>query len=440
MDYLTCSSEPFEEPPTIQKRSDSPPPPFIESSCSDQSDLSEKDSNNTATATATATATDNFTATGIATLKAGEISPSATCGQRKLSTAIATTAESNHPTLAGRQTMVMPSLNSTTNSTTPVKTMHPRPPPRSAPPKAPRSGPPRPHCILERSTTSSCSSQRAVAPLPDLVKPKLHRAASAPAGGWIGKFQLHPPPLRLEAWSEPAAENFSIRGPNYLKDKKKIASEQSAFRLLTVDLINCQTPLYDGICAHPTQRIQQALRREEETGIRELPEFVFCVNLCVPGPPFYHKVSYFGIDNMEEILEETTPFGKLMNKFIFGDDDDFRNSSFKLIPRIVEGNFVVRKAVGSKPSILGKKIKQYYIRGERYFEIIVDIASDCVAQRIVKLALGCTKTMVVDMMYLLEGNEEEMLPERIFGGVRMKNIDFKSKDGKRSVSVSPPEE
>jgi hypothetical protein len=416
MEYLSCSSsEPFEEPSTIKSRSESPPPPFLDSSCSDQSEFTEKESNNTATST------------GISKLKSGETSPSAVCGQRKLSTAIAATSESNHPTFAGRPTVVMPNLR----STTPVKKMLPRPPPRSAPPK-----PPRPH-LLERSTTTVGSSQRAVAPLPDRVRGKLHRASSAPAAGFLAQYQVHPPALRMEAWSEPAAENFSIRGPTYLKDKKKVPSEQSAFRLLTVDLINCEKPLYGGICAHPTERIQQALRREEATGFKELPEFVFCVNLCVPGTNFYHKVSYFGIDNMEEIHKETTPFGKLMNKFIFGDDDEFRNSSFKLIPRIVDGNFVVRKAVGSKPSILGKKIKQYYIRGERYFEIIVDIASDAVAQRIVKLALGCTKTMVVDMMYLLEGNEEAMLPERIFGGVRMKNIDFKNKDGKRTVI--PPE-
>jgi hypothetical protein len=420
---LSCSSDAFEEPPTIQSRSESPPPSFMESS-SDQSEFSEKESNNTATST------------GIATLKAGEISPSAVCGQRSLSIPIAKTSESNHPTLAGRQTMLMPDLN----STTPTKNMPPRPPPRSAPPKASRSTPLRQHSSTsERSTSTgtACSKQRAVAPLPDRVRGKLHRASSAPAEGWIGDYQLHPPPLRMEAWSEPAAENFSIRGPNYLKDKKKIASERSAFRLLTVDLINCEKPLYGGICAHPTERIQLALRREEKTGIKELPAFVFCINLLVPGTTFYHKVSYFGIDDMEEIRKETTPFGKLMNKFIFGDDDAFRNSSFKLIPRIVDGNFVVRKAVGTKPSILGKKIKQKYIRGERSFEIIVDIASDAVAQRIVKLALGCTKTMVVDMMYLLEGNEEAMLPERIFGGVRMKNIDFKAKDGKRTVI--PPE-
>ena len=83
---------------------------------------------------------------------------------------------------------------------------------------------------------------------------------------------------------------------------------------------------------------------------------------------------------------------------------------------------------------MGKKIKQYYIRGERYFEMVIDIASNPVAQRIVKLALGYAKTLVVDMMYLLEGASEETLPERIFGGVRMKNIDFRMQDGKRTVA------
>jgi hypothetical protein len=91
--------------------------------------------------------------------------------------------------------------------------------------------------------------------------------------------------------------------------------------------------------------------------------------------------------------------------------------------------------VGSKPSILGKKIKQKYIRGDRYFEIIIDVASDPMAQRIVKLCLGYTKQLVVDMVYVLEGTHDELtLPERVFGGVRMKNIDFKDLDGKRKCS------
>jgi hypothetical protein len=275
-----------------------------------------------------------------------------------------------------------------------------------------------------------------VAPFPaNLPKPRrLHRAKSVPPeADQSFRFKNEPSPLRLEAWSEPAAEAFNVRGPNYLKDRKKNPSQESAFRLLAVDLINCEKPIYGGLCAHPNERVQQAFKRERETGVKELPPFIFAVNLCLPGACIYHEVAYFGIDNMEEIEQGTTPFGRLMNKFIFGDSDEFRNKSFKLIPRIVEGNYVVRKAVGSKPSILGRKIKQYYIRGDRYFEIIVDIASDPVAQRIVKLVLGYTKTMVVDMMFILEGTDEATLPERIFGGVQMKNIDFRGKDGKRSV-------
>jgi hypothetical protein len=221
-----------------------------------------------------------------------------------------------------------------------------------------------------------------------------------------------------------------------MNDRVKNPSDSAAFRLLTVDLVSCEKTIYGGLCAHPTERVQQALKRERETGVKELPPFVFAVNLVVPGPNAvtYHQVAYFGIDNMQEIEQGTTAFGRLMNKFIFGGSDEFRNKTFKLIPRIVEGNFVVRKAVGSKPSILGKKIKQYYVRGDRYFEIIVDIASDPVAQRIVKLALGYAKTLVVDMMYLLEGTHGVLLPERIFGGVRMKNVDFRNRDGKRSVA------
>jgi hypothetical protein len=431
--------------------------------------------------------------------KSGEASPTQV-QPRKLSTAIATAANSNHPVLAGRPTVVVPYLSdlhnsnsnhSDSNSSTPIhhntkknnknsnsnmaspppKSMIRRTPPRSAPPKI----------LPSRHHSMNLEPTRSVAPAPIVEqeqqetttttttsfgisrpKPKLHRAHSVPipnAGHRLDhQFRIDPHPLRLDAWSEPAAETFSIRGPAYLKDKKKMASEPSAFSLLTVDLIQSNVPLHGGMCAHPLERVQQALKREAKTGIRELPAFVFAVNLCVPGCAgvFYHAVSYFGINQatMADIYSQSSPFGRLMHKFLFGDDDAFRNQTFKLIPRIVQGNFVVKKAVGSKPSILGKKIKQYYIRGGsgfsasgesdlnqsnqnqqplRYFEVLVDIASDAVAQRIVKLALGYCKTMVVDMMYLLEGTEEATLPERILGGVRMKNIDFKEKDGKRTV-------
>lgn len=246
---------------------------------------------------------------------------------------------------------------------------------------------------------------------------------------------LNPPALRSKAWSEPSAEEYFVRSKDYMSTRIKEPSKKSAFQLITVDLINAKTPIYTGMCAHPGERIQLALERERKTGIRELPEFVFAVNLCIPGDVIYHAVFYYGIDKdtMDEIKNDQTAFGRVMNKFIFGDSDDFRNNTFKLIPRIVEGNYMVRKGVGTKPAILGKKIKQCYVRDERYFEIIVDIASDPVARRITKLCLGYIKTIQVEMMFALEGNDESTLPERIFGGAAIKNLDFAMLDGKRCV-------
>lgn len=363
------------------------------------------------------------------------ISPSSICHQRRYSTAIASRKDAKHPALQGRPVVAVPDIGAVLST-----------PPRTPRMTAPRSGPPRvPRSELVDRTGSPIKAlitpKRSVAPLvekegdPTLSRSKLvlHRASSAPAEQDPARsLRIHPFPLRLNAWTEPAAETFCVRGPNYLVDRAKIPSENAAFRLLTVDIVQANEPLYTGMCAHPEERIQQALKRERETGIKELPQFVLAVNLCVPGDKTYHQVSYFGIDDFEEITHQKTPFGRLMHEFIFGESDDFRLQTFKLIPRIVDGNFVVRKAVGSKPTILGRKIKHYFVRGDNYFEIIVDIASDPVAQRIVKLVLGYTKTLVVDMMFLLEAAQEQYLPERAFGGVRLKNIDLR-RDGARKV-------
>ena len=425
----------------------SPAPTLVETSCSDQSDPTNyQDSQQRRHSNDISEGSQRVLQQPPQVLAPVPPSPpSAVNDRRSLSTAIATERNADHPALVGRQTLILPNLP-------PITT------PKKLPsinnkmailPKCPNSAPAK---ALGRASTIGTKS---VAPLPPQdegnssdndgqpqsplrsARYKIHRAYSDNIKNSLcntTKFRSEPHPLRLEAWSEPAAENFQVRGPNYMSDRKKVPSEPSAFTLLSVDLVNCEAPMYDGICNHPEERVQKALRLEKETGERHLPEFVFCVNLCVPGQTIYHQATYFGIDNLEEIKTEATPFGRLMNRFIFGDDDEFRNKTFKLIPRIVEGNYIVRKAVGSKPSILGKKIKQKYIRGDRFFELIVDIASDTVAQRIVKLCLGYTKTMVVDMMYLLEGTDGQTLPERVFGGVRMKNIDFIEKDGKRTLT------
>ena len=292
--------------------------------------------------------------------------------------------------------------------------------------------------------------------VPKLPSPmgSLTRSSTVPNNQMYGVMTNHPPSLRLDAWSEIFAHSFMVRGANYLNDSKKVCSESSLFQLLTVDLVCSSAPNFQGLCSHPNERIQLALQKEKDTGIKQLPSFVFAVNLCVPAAASttptgttpvkspnkskttncYHLVAYFGIEDISIITtnHQKTAIGRLCHQFFFGDCDKFRDTTFKLIPRIAEGNFVVKKAVGSKPSILGKKLRQYYIRTDRFMELIVDIGSDSVATRIVKLALGYAKSLTVDMMFVLEGATNDTLPERILGGVRVKEIDFKNKDGQRA--------
>ena len=310
--------------------------------------------------------------------------------------------------------------------------------------------------VTGRVTRLSITSNNSES-VPKLPSPlgSLFRSSTVPNHPMYSEMTNHPPSLRLDAWSEIFAHNFMVRGSNYLNDSKKVCSESSLFQLLTVDLVCSDAPNFQGLCSHPHERIQKALQKEKVTGVQQLPPFVFAVNLCVPAAASttptagttpvkspnkskstncYHLVAYFGIEDISIITtnHQSTAIGRLCHKFFFGDCDKFRDSTFKLIPRIAEGNFVVRKAVGSKPSILGKKLQQYYIRTDRFMELIVDIGSDSVATRIVKLALGYAKSLTVDMMFVLEGTTNDTLPERILGGVRVKEIDFKNKDGQRA--------
>jgi len=245
----------------------------------------------------------------------------------------------------------------------------------------------------------------------------------------ITGYDSKPPSLKMEKWAEPDANSFRVRGPAYKRDRKKYNAGASIGRLVAVDVVSVDKPLYSGFSVHPTERVQLALKKERDLKAKgqksDMPPFMFVVNIVLPGPPFYHGVYYYAVDDLSTIDGTSgTPSSKLCHKFLFGDSDDFRDRTFKLIPQIVQGNFIVRKAVGSTPAIMGKKLRQLYVRSDRFFEVILDCGSSPVATGVIKLSLGYAKTLVVDMGFLFEGDEDEYLPERIFGCVRMKNIDF----------------
>ncbi|VEU38089.1 unnamed protein product [Pseudo-nitzschia multistriata] len=238
-----------------------------------------------------------------------------------------------------------------------------------------------------------------------------------------------PAPLGPERWAEPDPNSFLVRGPNYLEDGKKINAGSSIGQLIAMDCVLVDTPILSGMSMHPTERIQLALKREQEMRAKgmtcDTPPFIFVVNIVIPAAQCFHAVFYYAVDDKSTIDgSDGTPSSRLCEKFFFGDSDQFRDETFKLIPRIVEGNFLVRKAVGSTPAIMGTRLKQYYVRTDRFMEIVLDCRSSQVAEGVIKLSLGYAKTLVVDMGFLLEAVEEEHLPERLMGCVRVKYPSF----------------
>lgn len=193
-----------------------------------------------------------------------------------------------------------------------------------------------------------------------------------------------------------------------------MSSEKSAFRLVAVDLFDLAAPI-DNIAAHPNNRVQAAIKKGDA------PPFTWIVQLQFPGVErHFGYVCYFAPTDMSifeasvwaysfliyitsrlvrllaarcippplcehvffdlcvypcvcapvsspppsfpPCLQGDTPLSRVLKPFFFGDSDEYRDQRFKLIPKIVEGNWVVRKSVGSTPAILGTKLKQHYYK------------------------------------------------------------------------------
>lgn len=220
-------------------------------------------------------------------------------------------------------------------------------------------------------------------------------------------------------WAEPDGAAMMVRGPDYLVDRRKIPSQSPYFRLVGMDLFE-STEAIEHIASRPDNSVQSELRRHEEQGT-DMP-FTFVINFVVPGTPRINLVLYYQIPS-PSVLMDGSPSSELMADFLDG-SEEFRNERFKLIPCIVEGSFIVRQAVGSTPALIGKKLRQPYYRGKQYFELDVDIGSSAVANRVVGLVSGYTKKLVIDMGFVLEGQNPDELPERLFGTCRLVHIDL----------------
>lgn len=217
-------------------------------------------------------------------------------------------------------------------------------------------------------------------------------------------------------WSDPGSDQFSVRGETYLRDKIKVSAPKALLTLVAVDWFKSSQRM-DKICSRPGSLAQSK-------AARSIP-FLLAINLQVPGNPNYSMVFYFASDR--PVLK-----GSLLDKFANG-DDKFRNQTFKLIPRIVEGYWAVKRAVGTKACLLGKAISCQYLRKDNYLEIDCDIGASSVARGIIGVVIGYVTSLVVDLAILIEASTPEELPEYLLGTMRVNRLSLQ-----HAVDPPPP--
>jgi len=104
--------------------------------------------------------------------------------------------------------------------------------------------------------------------------------------------------------------------------------------------------------------------------------------------------------------------------------DRFRNMSnaerskrLKVLPKVVEGPWLVKKGVPDRPGVVGKKLVLEYFSSEDHLEISINCISSPAGRRIVQLLTGAARHFSMELFIILEGQAVDELPERILGGV-----------------------
>lgn len=226
-------------------------------------------------------------------------------------------------------------------------------------------------------------------------------------------------------WTPLDATQLVVRGPNYLQDKIKIPSEQAMFEMLCFDLFYTDYPV-PCVSAHKECKAYWLLKNDPDL-------FTFTVNWRLH--PMQAAVTY-GVKKSEcDWIQKDCPERLLLERFLEG-SFEMRCNAVKVIPKVTEGPWLVRKAVGQTPAILGRKLKcDYHEEPGRFFEAEYDVLSTTAAKSMIGLIVGAAKRLVIDVGILLEAKEVDELPERVLGGFR---INFPDLATCRRITVGSP--
>lgn len=226
--------------------------------------------------------------------------------------------------------------------------------------------------------------------------------------------------LLTQYYCEPSFENLRIRGKTYLMDKIKIPALAPRMTLVGCDLLETKEPVHN--IAKYKNSTAQSIPHDSKRPL-------FIVNFIVPGSTWISLVLYF--QSAKDMLsdlggnEPNDPFATIFERFRNG-NKEYRDNTFKIIPQVIHGPWILQRSVGagnsSVPVILGRRLSIDYFCTNNYVEVDINVHSNAVAASITKMVRSQTQNVVIDISILLEGKDEEELPEYLLGLWRLDHM------------------
>ena len=282
-----------------------------------------------------------------------------------------------------------------------------------------------------------------------------------------------PSPLNLTVthapwggWSQAdyRSETF-IRGPTYLTSRHKIAARAPWFECVDLEVLLSRTRQENtaGRAGSPIARLHE--RHPPPVGLTSLapndPSFTLVLNFMVPlkNDDGVYVVMYFQhrphniplmasppaprssaplneqkvqVNSAGEYADPAleaaarSAFLHAWSRFVSG-SNEYRDAHLKFIPHLIEGPWVVKKAMGTKPAVLGSKLKQSYHANAKLnvLEVDIDVCSSKIAANIFGVVKSTARELIIDLSFVVEGQDTQTLPEVLLAAARIVHIDVK---------------
>lgn len=227
--------------------------------------------------------------------------------------------------------------------------------------------------------------------------------AAGENGGVRAEFSRRTFDGEEHCWDDPDATQALVRGPKYLDDRRKVSSKSAMMELVEVDLVKTNDEMI-----HYAKN-----SRGRVLGLREAGDkrFYFVLNFRLK--PLQLAIVWAVPKDVDWMSE---PEGVLFQRYCEMSQEE-RDQRLKVLPKVLEGPWLVKQGVPDRPGVVGKKLQCLHFLREDHLEVSINCISSPAGRRIVQLLTGASKHFSMQLFIILEGQRQDELPERILGGL-----------------------